>query len=399
MLLLIRNATLADCDATVRKDLWIKDGVILAVGETPPGRVDREIDGGGLTLMPSFVDLHAHFRDPGFTQKEDIHTGCRAAAHGGYTAVNLMPNNNPICSDMKTVRYIREKALALGICDVFQTVSITKEFDGVTLSHLDGLDSGEIPWLTDDGNGVEPSSVIIAAMGYARERGFGLMLHEEDRALTPLDSYLAEELPTIRDVRLAEFIGCRTHFCHVSTSRSIEAIAEGKKRGAPITCEVSPHHLVLNDQNPGKVAPPLRGESHRRAMIDAVKSGIVDAIATDHAPHTPEDKSAGANGFTGLDLAFPTCYTILVREEEIGLNMLSKLMSRNPAQIMGVPGGLIRVGEPANLVLIDLNKSFTATESHIHSKSKNSPMLGKELWGEVYMTIKGGKITYERDAH
>ena len=399
MVLLIRNATLADCDATVRKDLWIKDGIISDVGEASPKSADREIDGSGLTIMPAFVDLHAHFRDPGLTQKEDIHTGCRAAAHGGYTAVNLMPNTSPICSDIKMARHIREKAAALGICDVFQTISITKGFDGVTLSHLDDFDSGEVPWLTDDGNGVEPSSAIISAMLYARERDFGLMLHEEDRAITTLDSYLAEELPTMRDVRLAELIGCRTHFCHVSTIRSIEAIAKGKKRGAPITCEVSPHHLALNDENPGKVAPPLRGESHRRAMIDAVKSGIVDAIATDHAPHTPQDKAAGANGFTGLDLAFSTCYTILVREKETSLNTLSRLMSRNPARLMGIPGGLIRVGEPANLVLIDLDKSFTVTESHIHSKSKNSPMLGRELWGEVYMTIKGGKTTYERNAH
>lgn len=393
MSLILRNVLAADSKRERRTDVLIDRGRIRQLGEALHG--DRELDCAGLTLLPSFVDLHAHFRDPGQTHKEDIESGSRAAVHGGYTFVNLMPNTKPVCSDMDTVRAIRRKAAEIGLCDIHQTVSITKDFDGKTLSHLEELD-GAVSWLTDDGNGVNDLATILGAMRYAAKEGLGLMLHEEERLLTPLEPYLAEDIPTMRDVKLAILTGCRTHFCHVSTLASMEAILEGKRQCRNITCEVTPHHIALSNTTPGNVAPPLRGDEHRRFLIDCIQRGLVDAIATDHAPHTPEDKAAGMNGFTGLDLAFPTCYTTLVHSGVITLRELSRLMSYTPSGLMGQGPALIEEGLAANLVLVDTTTPFTVTEEHIHSKSKNTPMLGKTLYGTVLMTIKEGEIVYEK---
>ncbi|MCL1897167.1 MAG: dihydroorotase [Clostridiales bacterium] len=388
----IRGARLVDAHGVRAGNLLVSDGRIRTVGEGLQG--DRTIDGAGLVLMPAFIDLHAHFRDPGLTHKEDIESGCRAALHGGYTFVNLMPNTQPVCSSMETVYYVREKASTLAICGVHQTVSITEGFDGKTLAHLEELD-GDVRWLSDDGFGVENTDTILAAMRFAQKKGIGLMLHEEYRVLTPEDAYLSEGLPTFRDVQLALLTGCRTHFCHVSTAKALEYILEGKRQSGNITFEVSPHHIALNDTNPGKVAPPLRREEDRRALIAAVLAGQVDAIATDHAPHTEEDKSAGANGFTGLDLSFATCYTVLCKDAGLELSALSRLLSLRPAELMGLPPALLEPGLPANLVLVDVREPFIAKEGQIHSRSKNSPMLGRELYGKICMTMKEGQILYE----
>ena len=395
MPLLLKNVRAVDCKRELFGDVLLDQGKIAEIG-TGLSTTGRVVDATGLTLLPSFVELHAHFRDPGFPQKEDIHSGCRAAVHGGYTAVNLMPNTKPVCSDMETVRYVRARAAELGICDVHQTVSITNHFDGEDLRHLDKIDR-DVRWLSDDGLGVQRTDTMLRAMRFARQRGIGLMLHEEDNALTHVDSYLMEELPTERDIELALLTGCRTHFCHVSTKRAIDAIIAGKQRGAPITCEVTPHHLALNDQNGGRVAPPLRGEAHREYLIHCLRAGHIDAIATDHAPHTPADKAAGANGFSGLDLSFATCYTTLVDTGRLSLGELSRYMSYAPARLLGVPGGLLEVGQVANLVLVDLSKRFIAGEEHILSRSKNSPMLGAQLSGEIILTLKEGEPVYEKN--
>lgn len=400
MSILFRNIRTADCNRELRCDVLLRGGVIAALGDNLVAEEPAQVvDGRGLTLLPSFVDLHVHFRDPGLTHKEDVYTGCRAAVHGGYTTVNLMPNTKPVISDLKAVRFVEEKARELDICDVYQTLSITKDSDGSTLSHLESQgDLGGVKWLTDDGNGIVSTQVMLDAMRLARRFGVGVMLHEEDKALTPVDSYLSEDLPTYRDVRLAALTGCRTHFCHVSTAESLSQIVSAREKGAPVSFEVTPHHLYLNDGNGGRVAPPLRSEGNRQALIQAVKDGVVDAIATDHAPHTPEDKAAGMNGFTGLDLSFATCYTVLCKQNGLPLTALSRLMSYGPARLMGIPGGLIELGQPANLAVVDLDSGFVAAEEHIHSKSKNSPLLGESLWGEVLMTVKNGKVVYEKQA-
>lgn len=361
-------------------------------------RLDRVeiIDGQGKTLLPSFVDLHAHFRDPGQTQKEDIASGSRAAAHGGYTAVNLMANTVPVCSDMETVREVLQKAEDAGLVTVHQVVSATKDFDGATTDHLDNIDTNVVRWISEDGHGISDTGVMLCVMQICKEKGIGVMLHEQVAAISTENTYLSEEIMTHRDVSLAQFTHCRLHFCHVSTIDSMDAIIGGKRYGANITCEVTPHHLYFNDSTAYRVAPPLRGESHRQYLIQCIKDGHVDAIATDHAPHTQADKDGGANGITGLDLAFSTCYTALVQAGHITLSELSRLLSENPAKILGIEGGVIAEGEPANLVLVDTGASFTVTPEHIHSRSKNTPLIGETLYGEVIFTMRSGSITYEK---
>lgn len=395
MTILFRNVQMVDCLREQKADLLIRDGLIVEIGNEIIAPDATVINANYLTVMPSFIDLHAHFRDPGFTHKEDVLSGCLAAVHGGYTAVNLMPNTKPVITDLKSVQYVEQKAQEQGLCDVYQTAAITRDFDGKTLSHLEEL-AGHIRFLTDDGNGVEDSKTIWNAMVWAKEHDIGLMLHEEERFINRFDSYLSEELPTFRDSRFAYHTGCRTHFSHVSTKRALDFIWEAKQAGAPVTLEVAPHHIALNDENGGRVAPPLRSEFNRLALIKAIKEGKVDALATDHAPHTPEEKAAGANGFTGLDFSFATCYTVLCVENKLPLTSLSRLLSYGPASILKIHGGLIEVGQPANLVLVDLMANYIACEEQIVSRSKNSPILGRSLWGEVVMTLKRGKVVYEK---
>ncbi|MDR2654504.1 MAG: amidohydrolase family protein, partial [Oscillospiraceae bacterium] len=259
--MLIKNVRIIDWQNDFFGEVLAKDGKIFEFGKSLNAEGERQtLDGGGKALMPAFVDLHAHFRDPGYTQKEDIESGSRAAARGGYTFVNLMANTLPVCSDMSIINYVRRKAGEIGLIEVHQTASITKNFDGRTLEHIDWLD-GEVKWLSDDGAGVADSKVMLAAMKKAGERGMGLMCHEEEAGLAAFDSYLAEELMTFRDVKMAARAGARLHVCHVSCIGAINAIIAAKKTGAVnITCEAEPHHLLLNDETVYRVNPPLRAE-------------------------------------------------------------------------------------------------------------------------------------------
>lgn len=398
MCVLLRNIKLGTSPTFRKIEILIRDGKIAATGDALPVPPDtRVIDGKGLTVLPAFVDLHAHFRDPGFPQKEDIETGCKAAVKGGYTTVNLMPNTDPVCSSMEVARYVTEKAKKTGLCDVFQTVSITKDFDGFTTAHIHDLNES-VRFLSEDGFGVNSTKAMLDGMILAKSKGMGVMLHEEDAALTRIDSYAAEEIMTARDVRLASLTGCKTHFCHVSTIGAMDSIITGKLACGNITCEVTPHHLALNDTTNYRVAPPLRGEAHRRYLIDCLKNGLIDAIATDHAPHTPGDKQNGANGITGLDLSFPVCYTALVQTGELTLSQLAAAMSENPAKILGLGSqkGKIEPGFDADLVLLDLSAEYTVTPERLASKSKNTPFIGEALCGEVVLTIKQGEIVYEK---
>lgn len=353
----------------------------------------RLIDGKGYTLMPSFIDLHVHFRDPGLTHKEDIETGSKAAVRGGYTFANLMANTIPVCSDMDTINYVHNKAKEVGLIEVNQMASITNNFDGKTLSHLDKLDKS-VKWVSDDGTGVMNSAIMLDAMKKAKELNIGMMCHEEDLPLVKLDSYLAEDIMTIRDTRMATLLGTRLHVCHVSTKKSMDAIIEAKKQGANVTCEVAPHHILLNDETKYNVNPPLRNEENRQAVFNAVINGYVDAIATDHAPHTQEDKQKGANGISGIEHAFPivnTCYKNI-----LSLSQISNLMSKNPADIMGINKGRIQADYDADFALVDPDANIIVRASEMVSKGKNTPLEGKELIGDVLMTIHKGEIVYDK---
>lgn len=392
MELLIKNAFLAEESAAFFADVLVRDGKIAAVGQGLSG-AGEVIDAQGLTLLPAFVDLHCHFRDPGYTHKEDIGSGCRAAARGGYTAVNLMANTNPVCSDMETVRYVRQKAEQAGLVEVHQCVSVTKNFDGQTTEHLKKLDD-TVKLISEDGKGVMSNLVMAQAMKIAREKGLTILSHAEDMELSPIDYRLAENIATAQHIHLSQYLGARLHMCHVSTKEAMEEIIRAKKAGAPVSCEVAPHHLWFYDRN-YRVNPPIRTEKDREFLIRAIQNGYVDAIATDHAPHTKEDKENGAPGMVGLETAFGVCYTILVKERGLPLTLLSRLLSAGPARILGLNKGRLLPGYDADFALVDEARRWKVCATDFASKGKNSPFDGAQLQGRVVRTIKAGKTTWQ----
>jgi dihydroorotase len=394
MELLIKNARIIDSSQDFKGDVYIKFGIIQELGANLTKHCET-IDAEGLVLMPSFIDLHSHFRDPGQTYKEDIYSGSLAAVRGGYTAVNLMANTIPVCSDMNTVNYVLEKSRTINLIDIHQTVSITKDMLGQDITHLDKLDS-EVKMISDDGRGVADSKLMLEAMAKAKEKSLMIITHAESEELTTVDTRLAENTMTWRDITLAKFTRCHLHVAHVSTIEAMKAVIEAKKEGTKVTCEVTPHHLALTNEIDYKVNPPLRERADIEYLIEAIKDGFVDAIATDHAPHSLEDKLKGANGISGIETAFSVCFTKLVSGGYITLNKLSELMSRNPARLMGVNKGEIKIGYEGDFVLVDLDSNYTVHAESFKSKGKNTPFNGMEFKGEILKTIKGGRVVYSK---
>ena len=396
MNLLIKNANIIDAYENFNGDILIIDGKISEIGKEINKTEVETIDAKGLTLMPAFIDTHAHFREPGLTHKEDIESGSKAAAKGGYTGVCLMGNTNPICSTREVVEYVRNRAKEVGLVDIHQCVSITENFGGKSIEHLNAFeDDRELVAITDDGVGVMDSSIMMKAMEKAKENNWIVMSHAEDKTFSKIDMRIAEDLMTIRDLYLAKVTKARLHMAHVSTIESITAIRRAKKEGANVTCEVTPHHIGLTTEESNyRVNPPIREKDDVKAIIEGIKDGTVDCIGTDHAPHTQEDKEKGAPGMVGLETAFSICYTELVKKYGITINKLSELMSRNPANILGMNKGSITIGKDGDLVLVDLDKEVIIDKDKFVSKGKNTPFHGRKYFGEVVMTIKAGKVIY-----
>ena len=390
--MLIQNARLSDGSAV---DLRLAGGKIAAIGlSLAPESGEEVLAAAGRTLLPGFIDLHCHWRTPGFEYKEDIATGSAAAAAGGYTFVNLMPNTKPVCSSGEQAHAVMARAEQIGLVGVNQTVSITENFDGKTLDHLKTLPE-DLRFVTEDGNGVQSANVMAKAFAICSQRGITIMSHAEDREVSPWDYRLAENLETVRNLHLCEYYGTRLHMCHVSTREAVEAIAAAKSRGVPVTCEVTPHHLWFADSE-YRVNPPIRTADDVAALIEGIRAGAVDAIATDHAPHSDEDKEKGAAGMVGLETAFSVCYTKLCKEQGLELYLLEALMSRFPAAILGLDSkGRIAVGADADLTLVDLDAVWTVDKDKLHSKSRNCPYHGQTLTGRVVLTIRDGRITYK----
>ena len=392
MELLIKGAHLIDGHHAFNRDIYMKDGKIEEIGE------DLEydchwVDADGLVLLPAFVDIHAHFRDPGFTHKEDLMTGGMAALKGGFTFVNLMGNTDPVCSNMETIRYVRDKARDLDLVQVHQCASITDNFDGKTLAHLDDLDD-DVIMITDDGKGVTSPLTMYRAMEKARDKGRIVMAHAEEMELTEIDYRLSENLETVRDIYLAKHTGARLHLTHVSTREAMDEIRRAKAGGADnITCDVTPHHISLWD-NDYRVNPPIREKEDVEALIEGIRDGTVDAIGTDHAPHTQEDKKEGSPGISGIETAFGICHTYLVKAGHIDMGQLVKLMSENPARILGLNKGRLQSGYDGDVVLVDLEKEMEINGDDFVSKGKNTPFSGMKVKGEILMTIRGGSIKY-----
>lgn len=389
--ILIKGSRIIDGDKDFIGDLYIKNGLIADYGKDLDydGKI---IQGKDLVLMPAFVDLHVHFREPGYTYKEDLSTGGKSALRGGYTLVNLMGNTDPICSSMETVEYVLNRGLELDLVDIHQCVSITKDFDGETLDHLDLLDN-RVKFITDDGMGINSNIVMYNVMMKAKEKDLTIITHAEDKDLTPIDYRISENIITLRDIYLSKVTGAKLHLAHVSTKEAINEVRRGKSEGVNVTCEVTPHHIALWD-NDYKVNPPIRGKEDVDSIIQGIIDGTVDTIATDHAPHSMEDKAKGSPGMVGLETAFSISYTKLVKSNKVDLKKLSQLLSANGAKIMGYNKGKIEKGYDGDVVLVDLDKKVTINPEEFHSKGRNTPFEGMDFYGKVMMTIKSGQVKY-----
>ena len=354
-------------------EIFVKDGKIAAVGqelEALAGENETVIDAGGLTVLPAFVDLHCHWRTPGFEYKED-------------SAAQAMQ--------------VEQKAAEVGLCDVNQTVSITENFDGKSIDHLKNLPAS-VKFITEDGHGVQDNATMARAFAICTQKDITVMSHAEDMEISPWDYRLAEDIETVRNCWLSEYYQTRLHMCHVSTRGALDAIQMAKLRGAPVTCEVTPHHLwFTNDVCDYRVNPPIRTADDVQALVDGIRTGIVDAIATDHAPHSEEDKLKGMAGMVGSETAFGVCYTKLCKQENLPLEVLVHLMSTRPAEILGLAKGQLEPGYDADFVLVDLDTPYTVDKDKLHSKSHNTPFDGAQLYGKVCATIKGGKLTYQAE--
>ena len=393
--LLIKNANIVDSSQNFKGDVYIKDGIISKVGLDLDEDCET-LDAKGLTLIPSFVDMHVHFREPGYEYKEDIKSGSRSALRGGFSAVNLMGNTNPICSTRETLEYVLEKNRQANLIDIHQTVSMTRDFDGEDITHLEDMPEC-VKFISDDGKGVKNNKIMLDIMYKAKERDWTIISHAEDEDLTPCCTRLSENIITSRDIELAKYTGAKLHMAHVSTIEAIDYIIDAKKKNAKVTCEVAPHHIALTDTTDYRVNPPLRKQEDVDSIIEAIKNNYVDVIATDHAPHTVEDKEKGAPGLVGLETAFSVSYTSLVERGHIDLNRLTELMSKNPSELMGLNSGEIKIGQLGNLVLVGLNKKETINPEQFASKGKNTPFANMTFTGTIEKTIIKGEVRYSKE--
>lgn len=392
MNLLVKNVNLIDYKREEYGDIYIEDGKIKEIGENI-NKPCNVIDGEELYLLPSFIDTHTHFRDPGFTWKEDLQSGSVAANRGGYTGVNLMANTMPVISSMDRALDVIKRGKEIGKVDIHQCISITKDFDGKDLSALEEIED-PVKIISEDGFDIESAGVMYKAMKIAGEKNLIVMCHSEDKSLININSRLSENLNVLRNIEIAKSASCRLHLAHVSTSDAMEYIINEKKKGNNLTCEVMPHHIGLYD-NKFKVNPPIRNYQDVTYLKNAIKDGYVDTIGTDHAPHSPEDKLKGANGISGIETAFSVCYTNLVKEGWISLNKLSELMSKKGAELLSMNKGRLELGYDGDLVLIDINKEITIDSRKFYSKGKNTPFDGMKYFGDIICTIKGGEIVYD----
>ena len=398
-------------------DILIEDGKIAAVGNDLAA--ERVIDASGLTAVPGLVDMHVHLRDPGQTAKEDILTGCRAAAAGGVTSLLAMPNTNPTTDSPETVRCILDKAKNAD-ARVYVAASVTKGLKSEEPTDLDALKAAGAVGLSDDGRPVVNTAYLRNAMNRAPKLGMTVVAHCEDLFLADggkinegeISAQLgvkgipaaAEDCGTAREIALAAADNVPIHICHVSTATSVELIRDAKRRGVQVTAETAPHYFSLTEKEllrrdaDYRMNPPLRTERDVQAITEGLLDGTLDAVATDHAPHTVEEKSdfvKAPNGSIGMETSFGAAYTFLVKTGLMTLSQLVEKMSLNPAKILGIPAGTLAVGANADIALIDTNEEWTVDVEKLHGKSKNTPFKGMTLTGKVKMTILGGKVVFE----
>jgi dihydroorotase len=397
-------------------DLLVIDGRIAGPDQPVPAGV-AEIDAAGCWVVPGLIDMHVHLREPGEEYKEDIHSGARAAASGGFTGVACMPNTKPV-NDCAVVTAMILGRAAEAAVRVYPVGAISQGSEGHQLAEFGEMKAAGVVAVTDDGRPVRDSQLMRRAMEYASDFGLTVISHSEEAALStgvmnegPVSTRLglkgiptaAESIMVYREIALAEFTGARVHIAHVSTAMSLDLIRAAKARGVRVTAETAPHYFTLTDEavigydTNTKMNPPLRSAADREAIRIALADGTLDAIATDHAPHSILEKElefdAAANGVIGLETALPLTLA-LVRDKVIDARRLVELMAVNPAAILAVPGGGLSVGAAADLTLIDPEREWVYAADQVVSKSRNTPFLGWKLQGRAVLAMVGGRVRH-----
>lgn len=425
MKLLIRNVRVVDAitDYPDICDVFIKDGIIIDIGEVLNYKADQIIDAYGLTAMPGFVDMHCHLREPGFEHKETVKTGTMAAAKGGYTTICCMPNTKPVIDSEASLLALKSIINEDAVVNVLPIAAISINQKSEHLTDMPKLKALGAIAFSDDGQPVSNSKLMLEALETAKENDLLLIDHCEDHNLVKGGvinqgrkakelglkeiSNESEEVPVARDVMLAKEVGYKVHIAHVSTKGSTEIIRNAKAQGVMITCEATPHHIALSDENirPGftdcKVNPPLRSSKDVEAIKQALKDGTIDVIATDHAPHHKDEKDSdfykAPFGISGIETAFSVCYTELVEPGMLSLKGLVEKMSLNPSRILGINKGSLKVGQTADLTIADLNKTLNIDKESFYSMGKNTPFHGRSCKGEVIYTIVNGNVAYKKE--
>jgi dihydroorotase len=427
MRLLIKGGRIIDPSQQLDRiaDLLIEDGRVKSLEE--PGSAgavsasDSEVfDATGLIIAPGFIDLHVHLREPGEEYKETIASGAAAAVAGGFTSICAMPNTKPVNDNASVTRFIIEKGREAGLARVYPVGAVTRESKGEELAEMAEMKAAGAVAVSDDGRPVMNSQVMRHAMEYARDHGLVVVDHCQDlhlaaggvmhegRYSTLLGlrgmSSAAEESQVARDIMLAELTGARVHIAHISTEGSVELVRRAKGKGIAVTCEVTPHHLALTDaavigfDTNTKTSPPLRSEKDRAALIDGVRDGTIDAIATDHAPHHSDEKmleyDRAPSGVVGLETALGVVLTALHHSAGVPLSRIVEMLTIGPARAFSLPGGTLAPGSPADITIFDPEREWTVDPQRFKSKSRNTPFAGWKLRGQVVVTFVRGKRVF-----
>lgn len=421
MTMILKNASRFVSGKLETCDLFIEEGKIKKIAPEIKEKAEREIECGGKLLTPGFIDVHIHLREPGGEHKETIETGTKSAARGGFTTVCAMPNTDPVPDCVEVVKDLYQRIESDAQVRVLPYGSITKNLAGEKLTNMKELSEAGVFAFTDDGVGIQTTDVMLRAMKEAAKLDLAIVAHCEDNSVLhggvvhegevsqrlnlPGIPSVSESVQIARDVLLAEATGCHYHVCHVSSKESVRVIRDAKRAGIQVTAEVTPHHLLLNEEDiksddaDFKMNPPLRSKEDQEALLEGLLDGTIDFIATDHAPHTAEEKAVGfleaPFGIVGLETAFSLLYTHLVKKDIISLERLIQLLTEAPAEVFNLPYGRLEEGALADLTLIDLDTSYRIDRRDFASKSKNTPFDSWEVSGLPILTIVNGDIVYQ----